>query len=242
MRDFGILPRLYVVESLVAGGCINLDQSQAHYLGTVLRKVEGDKIRVFADGAGEWLAELSSLSKRRVEITVLEQLRTASAGPDIWLLFAPIKKTRNSFIVEKATELGIALLQPVITARTTSKIRMDKMSAQIIEAAEQTERLDLPQIRDPLKLQTLLDEWDAGRRLVFADEAGDAAPAVQALASIKAPCAILIGPEGGFTPEERALLRSKPFVTPISLGPRILRADTAALATLSLWQAVSGDW
>jgi len=246
MRQYLKLPRLYVPDDLMVGASIELSQSQAHYLGAVMRLKSGAQIRVFNGESCEYLAEITEIAKRRATITIVEQLRPAKSAPDIWLLFAPIKKHRNSFIIEKATELGAALIQPVITARTISKIRpktgMDKMEAQIIEAAEQTERLDLPQLGEPLKLDALLKDWDEARTLIFADEAGDALPAATALAKIKAPAAILIGPEGGFTPEERETLRAKPYCAPINLGPRILRADTAAAATLALWQAVSGDW
>lgn len=242
MRDYGTLARLYIESALCAGGDVRLEQPQAHFLGTVMRKRVGDNVRVFNADAGEWLAEIVELSKRKASLHIIEQLRMPVACPDIWLLFAPLKKARNGFVVEKATELGVALFQPVITTRTTSKIRMDKMNAHIQEAAEQTERLDLPQVRVPLNLEEVLESWDENRILIFADEEGEASQAAQVLSKIKTPCAILIGPEGGFTDAERNLLRSKPYVTPISLGPRILRADTAALATLSLWQAVSGDW
>lgn len=242
MREHYTLARLYVAEKLGVGARIDLPPNQAHFLGTVMRKKVGDQVRLFNGEDGEWLAEIGSLSKRKARIIVSEQLRPAKPAPDIWLLFAPVKKNRNSFIVEKATELGVSLLQPIMTSRTTSSIKSGKMSAQIIEAAEQTERLDLPKICEAVKLQNLLEGWDEARTLVFADEAGDGLPAVQVLAEIKSPCAVLIGPEGGFTDEERELLRSKPFVTPISLGPRILRADTAALSVLAIWQAVSGDW
>lgn len=245
MRQYSKLPRLYVVDDLLLGRSIDLPQNQAHYLGTVMRLKSGAHIRVFNSDSGECLAEIIDIAKRRATLKILEQLRAPKPAPDIWLLFAPIKKHRNNFIIEKATELGAALIQPVITARTTSKIRpntgMNKMEAQIIEAAEQTERLDLPQLGAPAKLDALLKDWDESRTLIFADEAGGE-PAVTTLAKIKAPAAILIGPEGGFTDDERDLLRAKPYCTAISLGPRILRADTAAAATLALWQAVSGDW
>ena len=242
MRQYSKLPRLYIADDLLVGGSINLPQSQAHFLGTVMRLNPGAQIRVFSGESGEYLAEIDDIAKRRASVKITEQLRAPKPAQDIWLLFAPVKKHRNSFIIEKATELGAALIQPVITARTTSKIRVDRMEAQIIEAAEQTERLDLPRLGEPIKLDALLKDWDETRTLIFADEAGGAEPAATTLANIKAPAAILIGPEGGFTPDERDLLRAKPYCTPISLGPRILRADTAAAATLALWQAVSGDW
>jgi len=246
MRDFYKLPRLCVMDPLDGGDTIILGKSQSHYLGRVLRRQIGDQVRLFNWSDGEWLADITHISKQEITLSVGEQTRPYKRPPDIWLLFAPIKHKRNVFIVEKATELGAELVHPVMTARTTSKISMDKMKAHIIEAAEQTERVDLPQIRDPLKLEQVLEDWDESRTLIFADEAqtsaGDGQSAAQALSKIKAPAAILIGPEGGFTEQERDLLRAKSYCVPISLGPRILRADTAAAATLTLWQAVSGDW
>jgi len=242
MRKFYKLPRLCVMDPLSGGDTIILGKSQSHYLGRVLRRNVGDQVRLFNWSDGEWLADITHISKQEITLSVGEQTRPYKRPPDIWLLFAPIKHKRNVFIVEKATELGAELIHPVMTARTTSKISMDKMKAHIIEAAEQSERVDLPQIRDPLKLEQILEDWDENRTLIFADESGDGQSAAQALSKIKAPAAILIGPEGGFTEQERELLRAKPYCTAISLGPRILRADTAAAATLALWQAVSGDW
>ena len=243
MRDFATLPRLYIDADFAEGGAVNLPQSQAHYLGSVLRLKVGAGVRVFNGRAGEWLAEITQIAKREAVLTLKTCLRAQASAPDIWLLFAPVKKARTDFIIEKATELGAARIMPVITARTQfSKIRMDRMQAHIIEAAEQTERMDLPRADAPVKLSALLEGWDKTRTLIFADEAGDAVPAAQGLADCPAPCAILIGPEGGFSPTERERLRAQSFVTPISLGPRILRADTAALAALSLWQSMNGDW
>ena len=242
MRKFYKLPRLCVMDPLTGGDTIILGKSQSHYLGRVLRRNVGDQVRLFNWSDGEWLAEITQMSKQEITLSVGEQTRPYKRPPDIWLLFAPIKHKRNVFIVEKATELGAELIHPVMTARTTSKISMDKMKAHIIEAAEQTERVDLPQIRDPLKLEQVLENWDESRTLIFADESGDGKPAAEALSKVKAPAAILIGPEGGFTEQERDLLRTKPYCVTISLGPRILRADTAVAATLALWQAVSGDW
>ena len=251
MRQYSKLVRLYVPDDLAnrldCGSDCELPQSQAHYLGIVMRLNTGAQIRVFNGENGEFLAELTDIAKRRATIKIIEQLRAPKSAPDIWLLFAPVKKHRNTFIVEKATELGAALIRPVITARTTSKIRTDKIAVQIIEAAEQTERLDLPLVREPVKLDKLLSDWDDTRTLIFADEAiaggeCDAPSAAKNLAKIKAPAAILIGPEGGFSQGERDMLRAKAYCTPISLGPRILRADTAVAATLALWQSVSGDW
>ena len=242
MREHYTLARLYVPQKLSADASIDLPQNQAHFLGTVMRKNSGDPLRVFNGTDGEWLAEIKSVSKRKAVVVISKQLRSPYSPPDMWLLFAPVKKARSSFIVEKATELGASRLQPVITARTTSTVKMGKMTVQTTEAAEQTERLDLPKICQAVKLEQILHDWDARRTLIFADEAGDALPAAQALADVKAPCAVLIGPEGGFTPEERDMLRAKPYVVPVTLGLRILRSDTAALSVLTLWQALRGDW
>jgi len=243
MRENYTLTRLYVEGALAEGARLDLAKEQAHYLGTVLRKRAGDDLHIFNGLDGEWRAEIKSISKKSVELSVKDQLRPAHRCPDITLCFAPVRKHRTAFIIEKATELGVGTLQPVITARTQfSKFNADKARLQAIEAAEQTERLDIAVIAPIQKLENLLAGWDPSRALIFADEAGEAKPAVEALQNLPAPAAILIGPEGGFTPQEREMLRSHNFVTPVSLGPRILRSDTAALSLLTLWQAVQGDW
>lgn len=243
MRENYTLTRLYVKAALNGGETVELAKEQAHYLGNVLRKGEGDAVRVFNRLDGEWRAEIAVMSKRSASLVVKERLRAPQICPDITLCFAPIRKHRTAFIMEKATELGVRTLQPVITARTQfPKLNMERMRAQVIEAAEQTERLDIPAISEPQKLESLLKAWDAKRTLIFADEAGGAKPAQTELGSINGPAAILIGPEGGFTPQERESLRAHSCVIPVSLGPRILRADTAALSLLTLWQSAQGDW
>jgi len=202
-----------------------------------------DELRVFNGRDGEWLARVSDTSRKKTVIYIAEQLRKSQACPDIWLCFAPVRKHRNAFILEKATELGAARIQPVITVRTQhAKLRLDKMRSQIIEAAEQTERLDLPQLGDHIELARMLDNWPNDRTLIYADEGGDAQPALAVLKKQRRKTALLVGPEGGFTGEERAMLRDQSFVKPVSLGPRILRTDTAALSLLTLWQAARGDW
>lgn len=242
MRENYTLTRLYFAETLGEGDDVALSKEQSHYIGTVLRKSEGDSVRIFNGGSGEFRAEITSVSKRAARLEIKEQLRKPLPSPDILLCFAPLRKHRTAFVIEKATELGVRALQPVITARTQfPKLNLEKMRAQAIEAAEQTERLDIPDIVAPQKLTALIESW-GDRTLIFADEAGDAFPALNALGTINGPAAILIGPEGGFTPQERDLLRSQSFVKPVGLGPRILRADTAALSLLTLWQAVQGDW
>ena len=245
MRENYTLPRLHLDAPLKDGANIALDKAQAHYIGTVLRREVGESVRVFNGRDGEWRAQITKIEKKRGALKVTKQLRAHQASPDIWLCFAPVRKHRNAFIFEKGTELGVACFQPVLTARTQfPKMRMDKDKAQIIEAAEQTERLDIPTVRAGMTLTELLSGWDKNRLLIFADEAGDAPRAREVLSTFSpnTPCAILIGPEGGFTPEERETLRRKECVRPVSLGPRILRADTAALSLLTIWQTYLGDW
>lgn len=245
MRENYTLTRLFIEADLSAGAEVPLDKAQTHYLGTVLRKSLGDRIRIFNGTDGEWSAVIEGMSKKGGSLRVDTALRDHHAAPDIWLLFAPIRKHRTAFILEKATELGVGTLLPVITARTQfPKLNLEKARAQIIEAAEQTERLDIPALMKTQKLDVLLDGWDPSRRIIFADEAmgGDDTDVLRALGKLSGSCAILIGPEGGFDERERERLRAMDCVTPVSLGPRILRADTAALSLLTLWQAVKGDW
>jgi len=243
MRENYTLTRIYLDGELSAGARFELPRDQAHYLTNVLRLGTGDELRVFNGRDGEWKARVSDVSRKKCVIYMAELLRAPKPSPDIWLCFAPLRKHRNGFILEKGTELGAAVFQPVVTARTQhAKLRLDKMNAQIIEAAEQTERLDLPELKETVDLAKMLDCWPKDRTLIFADEAGDAKPALDVLSKLKGPAALLVGPEGGFTDEERALLRDHKFVTPVTLGPRILRADTAALSMLTLWQAAKGDW
>jgi 16S rRNA (uracil1498-N3)-methyltransferase len=189
---------------------------------------------------------VARVGKRAVGLSVEALERAQTTGPDLDLVVALVKRARLETIVEKAAELGARRVRPVITERTNADhTRVDRLAAIAVEAAEQTGRLDVPDVLEPLKLERLIDGWEAGRRLLFCDEGGEAAPALQALAQAgeaDAPWAILIGPEGGFSPRERARLRELPYATPASLGPRILRADTAAISALTLWQAARGDW
>lgn len=243
MRENYTLTRLYIGVPLYSEAEIILPKEQVHYLANVLRKAAGDDVRVFNGQDGEWRARITDISKRSAVLQAKELLRPQVIVPDIWLCFAPVRKHRNAFILEKATELGIARLQPVLTRRTQfGKINLSKMQAQIIEAAEQTERLCLPELRDTTPLEKLLEEWDENRTLIMGDEAGDCPPAREVFQNMTGRAAILTGPEGGFDPKEREMLRSQPFVRPVSLGPRILRADTAALSMITLWQAAQGDW
>ena len=234
--------RLYIDHPLAAGQPVPLEQGQAHYLSGVMRQKPGDRVRVFNGRDGEWLAELDQAGKRGGSVTPVEPSAPQQVPPDLWLCFAPIKKARTDFIVEKAAEMGAARILPVQTDHTNSeRIRQDRLQAHAIEAAEQCGGTYVPPVDDLTPLSRLLDGWDEARRILWADEAL-AGPA-QTLAGLQGgPWAILIGPEGGFSATERARLRSLPFVTPVSLGPRILRADTAAVAALALWQASLGDW
>jgi 16S rRNA (uracil1498-N3)-methyltransferase len=248
--------RLHLDHDLAAGVRLALDAAQANYLANVLRLKPGAGLRVFNGRDGEWAARLLSASRKAAEIDLVERVRPQGSGKDLALLFAPVKRQGTDWIVEKATELGVARLQPVLTRRTIAEtVRIDRLALIAREAAEQTERLDVPEISPPQSLARALDGWDMARPLLYADEAGDEAqkpwggtagrapPMAAALMRMKPPAlALLIGPEGGFEPDERRLLRSLPFVTPVSLGPRILRAETAATAALAVIQALWGDW
>ncbi|HWH22868.1 MAG TPA: 16S rRNA (uracil(1498)-N(3))-methyltransferase, partial [Allosphingosinicella sp.] len=234
------LPRLYIDAPLAEGAEVPLDGNAANYLGSVLRLREGAQVKLFDDRSGEWLAEIADAAKRRVTLRIVSRLREREPVPDLWLLFAPIKKGRIDWIVEKATELGVARLVPVLTERTiVDRLNLDRLRAHMVEAAEQCERTALPELADPEKLGHLLRNWPSGRTLLFADENGGA-PMKEVQAP--APAAILIGPEGGFTAAEREAVRALPEARPVSLGPRILRADTAVVAAIGLWMAQEGDW
>jgi 16S rRNA (uracil1498-N3)-methyltransferase len=241
LTEAGGKTRLHVTGDLGAGMAVALDEGPSHYLLHVLRAKPGNRVLLFNGRDGEWLAEIALASKRSVKATCLAQTRAQSAGPDIWLAFAPVKKTPADYLVQKATELGAAALLPVFTRRTiVTRVNLERMAANAAEAAEQSERLTVPEIREPQDLDKLLVRWPKERTLYFCDEGGDAKP----LATVArgGPAAILTGPEGGFDSGERELLRAHSFVVPVTLGPRILRADTAALAALSVWQSVAGDW
>ena len=219
-----------------------MDGPQAHYLTGVMRLRQGDAVLVFNGRDGEWQAHLQEAGKRGGVLTVAAPTAPQQDPPDLWLIFAPIKKARTDFIVEKAAEMGAARIMPVQTRFTNSeRIRQDRLQAHAVEAAEQCGGTFVPPVAELQPLSALLDGWDAGRRILWADESR-AGPAETLSALPRGPWAILIGPEGGFSPEERAQLSRLPFVTPVSLGPRILRADTAAVAALALWQAALGDW
>jgi 16S rRNA (uracil1498-N3)-methyltransferase len=235
--------RLYVTFDLAAGSTVALDGDQSRYLVAVMRRELGDEVALFNGRDGEWRAKISAIAKRATQLVVEDRLKPQVVGPDLDLVVALVKRTRLETIVEKAAELGARRVRPVVTARTNAETaRVARLQAIAMEAAEQTGRLDVPQVAEPVKLDALLKGWEAGRRLLFCDEGGDAAPVIAALKGAEAgPWAILIGPEGGFSPEERTRLRGLDFAVPASLGPRILRADTAAISAMTLWQAALGD-
>lgn len=234
--------RLFIDHPLAKGQGIALNADQAHYLNSVMRQGPGNEILVFNGRDGEWLARIERLAKRNGELVAISASAPQLDPPDLWLIFAPIKKARTDFIVEKAAEMGAARILPVQTDHTNSeRIRQDRLQAHAVEAAEQCGGTFVPEVRDLTPLSRLLDGWDPSRRILWADEAL-AGPA-QTLAGLpRGPWAILIGPEGGWSESERRRLSAMETVTPVSLGPRILRADTAAVASLALWQAALGDW
>ena len=236
--------RLFVDKQLAAGAAVAASEGQAHYLSHVMRAKAGEAVALFNGRDGEWSATVAFPSKRRVQLDVGEKLREQTVDTDIWLVFAPVK--RIEFLVEKSTELGVAALHPVFTRRTTmARVNLARLSAHAMEAAEQSDRLSVPSISDAVPLLDLLGNWPQGRRLYFLDETGGGAPIAHVLqgdANVKGPCAFLTGPEGGFDQSELDALRRLPFATPVGLGPRILRAETAALAALACWQAFCGDW
>jgi 16S rRNA (uracil1498-N3)-methyltransferase len=243
VTEAGSKTRLYVAADLGANMAVTLDEGQAHYLLHVMRAQPGNRVLLFNGRDGEWLAAITQATKRGVVTTCLKQTEPQATVPDIWLAFAPVKKTPSDYLVQKATELGASVLQPVFTHRTiVSRINQERMAANAVEAAEQSGRLSVPDIREGVSLEKLLVSWPRERRLFFCDEGGDAKKLAEAARGIGGPAGILTGPEGGFDPAEREMVRAQPFVTPVTLGPRILRADTAALAALAIWQSVAGDF
>lgn len=235
-------PRLFVADELDMGSIIAIEGNQAHYLSRVMRVGEGDIVILCDDITGEWAARISSVGKRRIEAEAVERLRAREAVPDFWLCPALVKKDRFDLILEKATELGVARIRPVTTRRAVvDKLNAERARTVTVEAAEQCARTALPVVDAPAKLDALLRDWPQDRTLYFADETGGET-ASAAFARHKAPAALLIGPEGGFDDAERAAIRALPQAVPIGLGPRILRAETAAIAATALWMAVAGDW
>ena len=234
------LPRLFVRERLAESARVELDAGQANYLGNVMRLGEGAEVLLFDGMSGEWLARIVEAGRKRMTLAVERRTREPETVPDVWLAFAPVKRNQTDWLVEKATELGVARLIPLMTQRTIAeRVKLERLAAISIEAAEQCGRTRLPDIAEPVSLKRLLDEREARRTLYFADEGGGepAGAAFMPGASL-----ILTGPEGGFTEGERASIRAARNSVPISLGPRILRAETAALAALAAYMTVAGDW
>ncbi len=236
--------RLFVDTPLSGGAEFACMPEQANYLVNVLRLSPGAEILIFNGRDGEWRATIAEVAKRRCTLTCGALTRAQSDGPDVHYVFAPLKHARLDYMVQKATELGVARLQPVLTRRTVAaRVNLERMRANTIEAAEQCGVLRVPSVGEPVKLEALLAAWDPGRRLIFCDEAAAVADPLAVLAGVgSGPLAVLIGPEGGFDGGEREMLVRQPYTTAISLGPRIMRADTAAVAALSLVNAAVGDW
>jgi 16S rRNA (uracil1498-N3)-methyltransferase len=244
MRANYRMQRLFVTAQLATDNVVSVEAAQAHYLANVLRMAEGDELLIFNGRDGEWLARFAAKSKKAVALAVVEQTRPQPPPSDLVYCFAPLKQGRLDYLVQKAVEMGAGVLQPVITQHTqVQKIGTDRIEANAIEAAEQCGILAIPAVREAVKLDRLLATWEPDRRLIFCDEdssTNNPLPALQAIGETK--LALLVGPEGGFSEEERRQLRALPFVTAIPLGPRILRADTAAVAALAVIQATVGDW
>lgn len=238
------LPRLFVKSPLTAGADVTLDQDQAHYLVHVLRIAPEAPVLVFNGTDGEWYARVAQIGKKAATLVAGHQTRPQEDGPDLHYLFAPIKRARLDYMAQKATEMGVSVLQPTMTRRTIAeRVKVERLAANAVEAAEQCGILRVPEVRAPRKLEDILASWDPARRLVVADESAAVLSPLEALAAEPSrPHAVLIGPEGGFDPEERVSLLKKNYVLPVSLGPRVMRADTAAVACLALVNAVWGDW
>ena len=240
--------RLHVDQPLDqgAGARIALNRDQSHYLLNVLRMKVGARLLVFNDRDGEHEAEIAEAAKKSASLGVVRLTRPPEPPPDLMLVFAPVKRARIDFIAEKATELGVGVIQPAVTEFTSvARVNTDRMRANAIEAAEQTGRLTVPEIREPVALARLLEDWPGPRHIVFCDEGlsgADGGAMADRVAGLEGPAAILIGPEGGFSPEERRMLAARDDAVPVSLGPNILRADTAVVAALTIWQATAGVW
>lgn len=237
-------PRLYVPDDLAADARLTLGKDQSHYLAHVMRIRVGEQVALFNGRDGEWRAEVTGIAKAGLDIHVIGAIRGQAPEPDLWLLAAVLKKDCTDLVAEKAAELGVSALWPVFTRRTVAaRVNTARLAARLTEAAEQCERLSVPELKEPAALDQALANWDPARPLIFLDERGLCPPALEALAELPpGPLALLVGPEGGFAPEEHSWLCSLPFARPVALGPRILRAETAAIAALSIVQAIRGDW
>lgn len=236
------IPRLFTDAPLAEGAEVAATPGQAHYLGSVMRRGPGDGVRLFNGRDGEWRAEIAALRKDRGSFRILDRSRAPAPEPDLRLVVAAVKRDAMDWMVEKATELGVALIQPVFTRRSVvDRVNQDRLAAIAREAAEQCERLTVPQVAPARPLHAVLDGWDGAPLLVGAERQG-AAPIAQVAAGLRLPCGWLTGPEGGFEGAELDDLRRHAFVSPVALGPRILRAETAAIAGLAILQALAGDW
>ncbi|OHV75818.1 16S rRNA (uracil(1498)-N(3))-methyltransferase [Rhizobium sp. LCM 4573] len=244
MRANFRMQRLFVDSGLSAGAKHEASSEQFNYLANVLRMGEGAEVLVFNGRDGEWKARLAFPSRKKLTLEIAEQVRAQPPAPDLHYLFAPLKTGRLDYLVQKAVEMGAGLLQPVMTQHVQGKITsLDRLQANAIEAAEQCGILSIPEVMAPARLKELLECWPAERRIIFCDEGDEGQNPLPILSAIEERhLALLVGPEGGFSEEERKLLRELPFVTAIPLGPRILRADTAAVAALAVIQAAIGDW
>ena len=239
--------RLYVEAPLAVGRSVVPTPEQSHYLKNVMRTAPGDSVRLFNGRDGEWLARVESLDRKSAALAVTAQTRRQEPEPDLWLCFAPVKKARIDFIAQKASELGVSALQPVLTRHTqVARVNAARLRANAVEAAEQCARLTVPAVFPAVKLDALMTGWPAERHILLLDETQTGIPIVDTLRrrgdTRGRPWAVFVGPEGGYAPEELDLLRGFPNVTPVGLGGRLLRADTAAIAALACWQAVLGDW
>ncbi len=236
--------RLFVKPRLEAGLELELEPEQAHYLINVLRCKTGDKVLLFNGKDGEWLAEIAAAKKHKASAAIVEKTREQGQAPDLHYLFAPLKRARLDYMAQKATEMGASLLQPVLTRRTVAeRVKRERLEANAVEAAEQCGILWVPEVEEPRPLPEILSSWDPARLLVFADEAASVtSPIAALLGQPPRPLAVLVGPEGGFEEDERRLLLDQSFTVPVSLGPRVMRADTAAVAALTIVNAVLGDW
>lgn len=236
--------RLYIEDELLPEKTLFLNEEQTHYLKNVVKYNVGDTLHCFDGKNGEFSCRITEINKKAISITVLNKVKDFFPVPDIWLLFAPLKKDKTDFVIEKATELGCRKIIPTLTKYTiTNNIKTERYIAQSIEAAEQCRRTDLPEIAPAQKLEDILNNWDKNRPLYFMDETLQSRPFLEILSNNKSTsAAILIGPEGGFSPEELTLLRNLPFAKGATLGSRILRAETAVAAALSCWQMIKGDW
>lgn len=234
--------RLYINGELKAGAVHLIDSQKGHYLANVMRVKVTEQVILFNGTSGEWMGEITKVGKGKVNVTVRELVNEQVLEPDLWYLFSPVKKARVDYMIQKATELGVSLIAPVITKRTNlDRIKHDKLVANTIEASEQCGRMIVPEINPMSSLETALGNWPDDRGLIFCDEAGDAVSISNVSPSFK-KWAVLIGPEGGFTADERKMIREHKNTVAVTLGPRILRADTAAVVALSLWQTYMGDW